>query len=92
MMDIEEIEVYEPLRLAMEENARIMAILYSIFRRHPDVINGSLELEGVDEDYPPERMVLGWNTIGTSAIVTLIYGDALYAMIKAGEANESKTE
>jgi hypothetical protein len=91
-MDIAELEAYPPMRLLMEENARLTAIIYSIFKRHPDAEGWSLVLDDVDQDIPPDPLVIGWNTIGNSAIITLVFGTTRDAMIAAGEANDSKTE
>ncbi len=87
-MDLTELEAYEPMRLLLQENARLTAILYSIFKRHPDADNWSLILEDVDQDIPPDPLVVGWNTIGSSAIITLVFGETRQAMIEAEEAND----
>lgn len=88
----ETLETYEPMRLLLQENARLTAILYSIFKRHPYVEEWSLVLNDVDKDIPPDPLVVGWNTVGSSAIITLVFGQTRQAMIAAEEANESKTE
>ena len=82
-MDLAELEEYEPMRLLLQENARLNAILYSIFKRHPDVEGWSLVLNDVDQDIPPDPLVVGWNTIGSSAIITLVFGQTRQAMIEA---------
>lgn len=87
-MDIEELEQYEPMRLLLEENARLSAILYSIFKRHPDVEGWSLVLDDVDQDIPPDPLVVGWNTIGSTAIITIVFGETRQAMIESGEKND----
>jgi len=88
-----ELMEYEPFRLVMEENARLTAIIYSIFKRHPEVHAWSLTLDDVDQDIPPDPLVVGWNTIGSSAIITLVFGRTRIAMIAANEeANENQTE
>ncbi len=87
-MDREELEQYEPMRLLLQENARLTAILFSIFKRHPDVEGWSLVLEDVDQDIPPDPLVVGWNTIGSSAIITLVFGETRQAMVESEETNE----
>lgn len=90
-MDLEELEAYEPMRMALEENARLTAILYSIFKRHPEVKGWSLVLDDIDQDVPPDPLVVGWNVIGNSAIITLVFGETRIAMIASGEQNEDTT-
>lgn len=93
-MDIDEIIYDEPdnIRVVMEENARLAAILYSIFKRHPHVEDWSLFLDDVDEDVPPDPLVVGWNTIGNSAIITLVFDKTRIAMIASEAQNENPSE
>jgi len=80
---------FEHVLIVLKENARLHAILYSIFKRHPHVKDWSLVLDEIDQDVPPDPLVVGWNTIGSSVIITLAFGETLEAMKSTTlEANE----
>lgn len=81
----------EALEAAIEENARLVAIIYSIFQRHPDVKDESLYLADVDQDIPPSPLVVGWNTIGSDAVVTLVHGETLERMAECARQKNTQS-
>lgn len=73
----------------VRENARLTAILYSVMKRHPDVDEWNLELSGVSKDELPDRILVGWNTVGDDAILTLVFGETLRQLDTREEENAS---
>jgi len=76
------------------ENARYAAMIYSIVKRHPHATDWNLELKDVADDVLPEKLFVGWNTVGDDAILTVLFGDSLQNMITAATtlADEEEEE
>jgi len=91
MQNTHVIERDELIRLQLE-NARYAAMIYSIVKRHPKVQDWNLELKDVADDTLPEKLFVGWNTVGDDAILTVLFGESLQNMINAATAVQEEEE
>ena len=55
-------------------------MIYSIMKRHPQAQNWNLELKDVGDDFLPDEIFVGWNTVGNDAILTVLFEESLENM------------